>query len=164
MLRGAELRQAQGRGIAELARCGRFARQNRAGSSIKNWWKAFNDPVLDRLIDQAYRGNLSLRIAGVRVLEARAQLGIAVGRLYPQAQQASGSVQDVGLSERSPLGALLESPASRLALSSNLFNYWQDQIGVNASWEIDFWGKFRRAIESADASLLQRWPTTIARW
>ncbi|MGD0236959.1 MAG: efflux transporter outer membrane subunit [Syntrophorhabdales bacterium] len=121
-------------------------------AEYRNWWKAFNDPVLDRLIDQAYRGNLSLRVAGVRVMEARAQLGIAVGRLYPQAQQASGSLQDVGTSERSAIGALLgSSPAPRV---NNLFDYWQDQIGVSASWEIDFWGKFRRAIESADANLL----------
>jgi NodT family efflux transporter outer membrane factor (OMF) lipoprotein len=123
-------------------------------AQYRDWWKAFNDPVLDRLIDRAYRDNFSLKIAGVRVLEARAVLGIAVGRLYPQVQQASGSVQDVRLSERYPLNALIESPAiSRAAPNINLLNYWQDQIGVNASWEIDFWGRFRRNIESADASL-----------
>jgi hypothetical protein len=60
---------------------------------FRNWWRVFADPVLDNLIDRAYRGNLSLRIAGVRVLEARAQLGIAVGELYPQTQQAFGSLQ-----------------------------------------------------------------------
>ena len=48
-------------------------------AEYRNWWKAFNDPTLDRLIDTAYRENLTLRIAGVRVLEARAQLGIATG-------------------------------------------------------------------------------------
>jgi len=126
---------------------------NTGPAQYRDWWKAFNDPVLDRLIDRAYRDNLSLRIAGVRVLEARAQLGIAVGRLYPQVQQASGSLQDNRLSERYPLGALLESPAVPATLSSSLFSYWQDQIGLNASWEIDFWGKFRRSIESADAGL-----------
>jgi NodT family efflux transporter outer membrane factor (OMF) lipoprotein len=122
-------------------------------AQYKDWWKAFNDPVLDRLIDRAYRDNLSLRIAGVRVLEARALVGIAVGRLYPQTQQASGSVQDIRLSDRYPLGALLQAPVVPPTLSSSLFNYWQDQIGLNASWEIDFWGRFRRNIESADASL-----------
>ncbi len=121
-------------------------------AEYRNWWKVFNDPVLDRLIDRAYSGNLSLKAAGVRVLEARAQLGIAVGRFYPQAQQASGSLQDVGTSERSPIGAISGlSPGPGVA---NLFDYWQDQVGLSASWEIDFWGKFRRAIESADASLL----------
>jgi NodT family efflux transporter outer membrane factor (OMF) lipoprotein len=123
-------------------------------AQYKDWWKAFDDPVLDRLIDRAYRDNLSLKIAGVRILEARAMLGIAVGRLYPQMQQASGSVQDVRLSDRYPLAALLGSPAISRALPNvNLLNYWQDQIGLNASWEIDFWGRFRRNVESADASL-----------
>ena len=128
-----------------------------AASDYRNWWKAFNDPVLDRLIERAYRENLSLRIAGVRVLEARAQLGIATGRLYPQTQQASGSVQRIRISERSPQAAFFQSPPSKTApepSASSLFEYWQDQVGLTASWEIDFWGKFRRAIESADASLL----------
>ncbi len=121
-------------------------------AEYKNWWKAFNDPVLDQLIDRAYHGNLSLRIAGVRVLEARAQLGIFIGRLYPQTQQASGSLQEIRTSERSTLGAIVgSSPAPR---TKNIFDYWQDQVGVSASWEIDFWGKFRRAVESADANLL----------
>lgn len=123
----------------------------------RNWWKVFDDPVLDRLIDRAYRENLSLRIAGVRVLEARAQLGFATGRLYPQTQEATGSLQRIRLSEQSPQAALLQSQSSRTSpepSSSSLLEYWQDQIGLNASWEIDFWGKFRRAIESADASLL----------
>ncbi len=108
------------------------------------WWRVFHDPVLDRLIDTANRQNLPLRVAGVRVLEARAQLGIAVGRFYPQTQQALGSLQYNRLSEHSTFSSF----------SSSLSAYSQDQIGVTASWEIDFWGKFRRAIESADASLL----------
>ena len=116
-------------------------------ADYRNWWRVFNDPVLDGLIERAYRDNLSLRIAGVRVLEARAQLGIAVGEFYPQTQQASGSLQYNRVSERSVAG---------LALSK--FNYAQDQIGVGASWELDFWGKFRRAIESANAA----WLATVA--
>jgi NodT family efflux transporter outer membrane factor (OMF) lipoprotein len=112
-------------------------------ADYKNWWHAFKDPVLDRLIDRAYRENLSLRIAGVRVLEARARLGVVVGGLYPQTQQASGSMQYNRISERAATAALFSK-----------FDYSQDQIGANASWELDFWGKFRRAIESADAILL----------
>jgi NodT family efflux transporter outer membrane factor (OMF) lipoprotein len=121
-------------------------------SDYRNWWKAFSDPVLDRLIDRAYQENLSLRIAGVRVLEARAQLGIATGRLYPQTQQASGSLQNIRTSERSQQAAFVQSSPGPPV--GNLFEYWQDQIGLNATWEIDFWGKFRRAIESADSNLL----------
>ncbi len=106
------------------------------------WWRVFDDPALDRLIDNAYRQNLPLRIAGVRVLEARAQLGIAIGGLFPQAQQAFGSLQYNRTSEHSP----------QALFSSNL-TYAQSEIGLSANWEIDFWGKFRRAIESADAAL-----------
>jgi len=48
-----------------------------------HWWTAFNDPELIELVRTAYRQNLTLREAGYRVLEARAQLGIAVGELFP---------------------------------------------------------------------------------
>lgn len=111
-------------------------------ASGKQWWKAFNDPILNQLIDRAYRENLNIRVAGVRVLEARAQLGSAIGNLYPQNQQLTGSLNKVHLSQH----------ASQAAFSK-IFDYSQTQLGFSASWEIDFWGKFRRAIESADASL-----------
>jgi HAE1 family hydrophobic/amphiphilic exporter-1 len=62
-------------------------------TNYRDWWKAFNDPVLDRLVARAYRDNLTLQQAGVRVLQARAQLGIAVGEVFPQTQQAIGSVR-----------------------------------------------------------------------
>jgi len=119
------------------------------GADYRNWWQVFKDPSLDRLIDTAYRENLNLRIAGVRVLEARAQLGIATGQLYPQTQQATGSVQKNRESAGTPITGTGASPRRFGGLSS-----WQSQIGLTASWELDFWGKFRRAIESADASLL----------
>ena len=111
-------------------------------ADYRNWWRAFSDAVLDRLIDRAYRENLSLRIAGVRVLEAKAQLGIAVGGLFPQTQQAFGFLQYNRTSERAP------------NFISSLLNFRESELGFQAAWELDFWGKFRRAIESADASLL----------
>jgi outer membrane protein TolC len=58
----------------------------------RDWWKVFHDPVLDRLIEIAYNQNLTLVSAGTQVLEARAQLGVAIGEFYPQVQQGSGSV------------------------------------------------------------------------
>ena len=112
-------------------------------AEYRNWWRLFNDPVLDKLIDLAYRENLPLRLAGVRVLEARAQLGIAVGELFPQTQQGVGTAERVRLSAASPQA----TPGAPLA-------YYQSQIGLSASWELDFWGKFRRAVESADAGWL----------
>ncbi len=106
-----------------------------------NWWQVFNNPVLDRLIDRAYRENLTIRVAGVRVLEARAQLGIATKGLYPQNVPALGSVE-------------YNRPSAASAFPLSVSEYYQSQIGLNASWELDFWGKFRRTIESADATWL----------
>jgi NodT family efflux transporter outer membrane factor (OMF) lipoprotein len=106
------------------------------------WWKLFNDPVLDTLIDTAHQQNLPLQIAGLRILESRAQLGIAVGNRYPQVQQANGSVSAVGLSEN--------SPNFNPAADDEFTNY---QAGFDAAWEIDFWGRFRRGIEAAEANL-----------
>jgi outer membrane protein TolC len=89
-------------------------RVNREPADYRYWWHTFNDPVLNSLIDRAYRENLTLRIAGVRVLEARAQLGIANGELYPQTQQAFGSLQY----NRTSLGS---SPSvSRQSASGNI--------------------------------------------
>ncbi len=119
-------------------------------TQYRNWWRVFSDPVLDRLIDRAYKENLSLRVAGVRVLEARAQLGIAVGQLFPQTQQAFGSVQNFRTSERSPQAAFF----------NKFLDYFQSEIGLQASWELDFWGKFRRAVESGNAS----WLASIANY
>jgi NodT family efflux transporter outer membrane factor (OMF) lipoprotein len=105
------------------------------------WWEVFDDPVLSNLIETAYQNNYSLKIAGLRVLEARAQLGISVGNLYPQNQQASG-------------GATYTSVSKNAAnTASGDLNYWEYNVGAGVSWELDFWGRFRRAIESADASL-----------
>ena len=111
----------------------------------QQWWTVFDDDVLDRLIETAYQQNLSLLSAGVRVLQARAQLAVAVGQFYPQTQQAFGSVDYNRQSARAPFQS---------AATSSLLTYWQDQIGAQAAWELDIWGRFRRAIELADAALL----------
>jgi len=108
----------------------------------QDWWKVFNDPVMDAIIDKVYQQNLSLQIAGLRILEARAQLGIAVGSQYPQFQQAGGSVTRNRLSENSPN---YNSVADK--------NFMDYQAGFDAAWEIDFWGRFQRGIEAADANL-----------
>jgi NodT family efflux transporter outer membrane factor (OMF) lipoprotein len=115
-------------------------------TNYRDWWKAFNDPALDRLVARAYRDNLTLQQAGVRVLQARAQLGIAVGEIFPQSQQAVGSVQYNRTSDRAPTAALANGAGS--------VAYWQSTLGAQASWELDFWGRIRRNIQSADAGLL----------
>jgi NodT family efflux transporter outer membrane factor (OMF) lipoprotein len=106
------------------------------------WWSVFDDPILSELIESAYQQNLTLRIAAVRILEARAQLGIAVGNLYPQQQEASGGIIYTSSSEN-----LANTVAGDL-------NFTDFDVGLDVAWETDFWGKFRRGIESADASFL----------
>lgn len=122
---------------------GKSGRVSNRASDYRNWWKMFHDPVLDRLVGLAYRNNLSLQIAGVRVIEARAELGIAAGNFFPQTQQVGGSMARDRTSRSFPqaLGTPLE--------------FTQDQVEANAGWEMDFWGKFRRGIQSAGASWLE---------
>ena len=100
------------------------------------WWKRFNDPVLNMLVQTAYKQNLSLLSAGLRIMEARAQLGLVQGYLYPQSQAMDGDLFTIGTS----------GPAA-----DRYYNV--TSLGFDAAWEMDFWGKFRRSIESADANL-----------
>jgi NodT family efflux transporter outer membrane factor (OMF) lipoprotein len=109
-----------------------------------DWWTVYHDPVLDRLIRVAYEQNLSLVSAGTRVLEARAQLGVAIGEFYPQLQEGKGSM----IYSRSSHADPTATPVSLLR------NFWRDALGLTVNWELDFWGKFRRGIESADAVYL----------
>lgn len=113
------------------------------------WWKVFNDPVLDNLIEIASEQNLSLRVAGLRILESRALLGIAVGLQYPQAQQLNGGYSYSKSSKNAPpFSSFPDDINNRIDNSSNVYH-----LGFDAAWELDFWGKFRRSVEAADASL-----------
>ncbi len=109
---------------------------------LVEWWREFNDPVLDELIKLAYERNNSVRIAGLRVIESQAALNIAVGNLYPQSQFATGDVTAIGTSENAENGDRTESA------------FRQANLAGSIAWEIDFWGRFRRGVEAADASLL----------
>jgi len=115
---------------------------SRDAVELSDWWTVFNDPILDDMVAEAFEQNLSLQITGLRILEARAQLGIAVGNKYPQVQELNGSAATNGISEN---GANFNP-----ALDDSFSSY---QLGFDASWELDFWGRFSRGIESADASL-----------
>jgi NodT family efflux transporter outer membrane factor (OMF) lipoprotein len=117
-------------------------------SDYKEWWAVFNDPVLNSLVEHAYQQNLPLQIAGIRILQARAQLGAVVGNLYPQLQQGRGGADYTKISENAPNS--LNSDDS----------FWQYNAGFDAAWEVDIWGKFRRAVESGMANL----ETTIANY
>lgn len=102
------------------------------------WWSVFRDPVLNNLVRTAYDQNVNLRVAATRVLQARAQRAIAVGTLFPQQQTASGGYTRVDVSR-----TIANVPPRPF------FDDWA--AGLNLSWEIDFWGKIRRTIESTDA-------------
>lgn len=108
---------------------------------FKEWWKVFNDPVLNRLIDSAYRQNLSVQAAAIRIMEGRARLGIAKGQIFPQTQQIG-----VSLSHNQHSG-------NEANFSGFDRYYTAFGMGFDALWEVDIWGKFRRGIESADAML-----------
>jgi NodT family efflux transporter outer membrane factor (OMF) lipoprotein len=110
----------------------------------RDWWNVFHDPVLDRLIRVAYNQNLSLLAAGTRVLQARAELGVAIGGFYPQSQQATSSLIYDRPSHADPTAPL----------QTQVSGFWRATLGASLDWELDFWGKFRRAIQSADAAYL----------
>src|SRR5688500_4625438 len=102
---------------------------------LQEWWRTFHDPVLESLVAEAQRVNPNVRTAGLRIMEARAQLGIAGSTLYPQVQQVTGEV----------LWAGEQRPGGR---DVNAVTFG---AGFQIGWELDFWGKFRRGIEAADA-------------
>jgi len=114
------------------------------GTHYADWWAAFNDPTLDSLVWQAYDENLPLKVAGLRVLEARAQLAVATGNLLPQQQQAIGAFARSKISENG-------YPFGSFSLPKTAFDTWN--LGFDVAWEFDFWGRFRRMIESADAAM-----------
>lgn len=111
-------------------------------ADLTEWWRTLEDPVLDRLIETAYQQNNVLKIAGLRVLESQARLGIATGNRYPQLQVIGGDASVIGTSET---GANSETRD---------LSFVQTNLAATLSWEMDFWGRFRRGIEAADAGLL----------
>jgi NodT family efflux transporter outer membrane factor (OMF) lipoprotein len=114
---------------------------------ISRWWRVFNDPVLEGMIHEAYNQNLTLKEAGFRILEARAQLAISIGEIFPQTQTATGSYTRNALSRNTANNFLnFGIPGVRRYFS-------QYNLGFNLAWELDFWGRFRRAIESNEANL-----------
>jgi NodT family efflux transporter outer membrane factor (OMF) lipoprotein len=99
---------------------------------LQDWWMVFQDETLDSLIRTAYEQNPNLRVMGTRVLQARSQQAIAAGNLFSQTQQLQGMYANG---------------------TGNAHPAWINLTFFNLSWEIDFWGRIRRGIESANANL-----------
>jgi NodT family efflux transporter outer membrane factor (OMF) lipoprotein len=112
-------------------------------NDLHQWWSVFHDPTLDALIQNASQQNLTVRQAGFRVLQARAARAIAVGNMFPQQQDAFGSYTRNATS--------VATANSNFGGQQRFFDQWD--TGFNLSWELDFWGRYRRAVEAADADL-----------
>lgn len=104
----------------------------------QKWWEVFQDPQLQDLIRTALKQNYDVRIAATRILEAQAQLGITRADQLPTV-----NVGAAGLNARSPKTKVTPETETN-------FNV----VGASFAWELDFWGKYRRATESARANLL----------
>jgi multidrug efflux system outer membrane protein len=104
----------------------------------QKWWDIFQDEQLRALIRTALQQNYDLRIAASRMLEARAQLGITRADQFPTVGAAAG-IADLRTAQSKFLPAFETSTG---------------QVNLSAAWELDFWGKFRRATEAARANLL----------
>ena len=99
---------------------------------LKRWWRVFGDNSLNKLIEMAYRENLDVKSAGLRIVQARAILGISEGYLYPQQQTLSGSA---------------------VSTKNGKNEFASANIGFDVGWEMDFWGKYARGVESSEADL-----------
>lgn len=104
----------------------------------EKWWTVFQDEQLQKLIREALAQNYDVRIAASRVLQAQAQLGVTRADQFPAIYGAAGA-----LDARSPESPILQAGS----ISAN-------SLSLSLSWELDFWGKFRRATEAARATVL----------
>jgi multidrug efflux system outer membrane protein len=104
----------------------------------EKWWEVFQDRQLQGLIRTALKNNYDVRIAATRVLQARAQLGITRADQFPSLS-VGGNITSIQNPQIGPI------PSYELT---------QGEIGPSAAWNLDFWGKYRRATESARATLL----------
>src|SRR5262249_19199594 len=108
---------------------------------VTAWWQTFQDPVLNRLVQRAVAANLDLEVATARVREARALRGVTAADRVP-AGNASGAAGPGGGRRRAP-------PRPRaVPVEHDLL-----VVGLDASWELDFWGRVRRSVEAADATV-----------
>ncbi len=116
--------------------------------SIASWWKSFNDPQLDSLIERAVKTNHDLRIAEARVREARALYRIASSQLWPTLD-AGGSYARQRQSKNQPIIGSFPLPSgASVPFDNNVY-----QAGFDASWEIDVFGGNRRAVEAGKAEV-----------
>ena len=113
---------------------------------LVRWWTAFEDPLLNSLVDRAVQSNLDLRVAEARIREARASRTVVAAGLWPTLD-TFGSYSRNRSSENA-LNFPSQGGASSIKLERNLFD-----TGFDANWEIDVFGGVRRRVEAADATI-----------
>lgn len=109
----------------------------------ERWWNLYADPILDKLEDEALVHNVDVQVAAALVLEARAQLGITEADQYP-----SVSAHAAESRTQSSMVGVFPRPAT-LPRTQNF-----SRVTLDASYELDLWGKLRRASEASRAELL----------
>jgi len=130
-----------------------------------NWWKLFDDPQLTALEDRVAAENLDVRLATIRIAESRAQRGVVAAAQFPTLG-GNASYEREKASTNGVFGLLGSSAAGSEASGAgggfgaggvggtNLVPFDLYQYGLDASWELDLWGRVRRSVESADASIV----------
>ncbi|MFO8741111.1 efflux transporter outer membrane subunit [Legionella pneumophila serogroup 1] len=112
------------------------------------WWKAFHDPLIDRYINEAATNNLDIKAAEARIRQARAMKQISLANFYPQIN-GSASANSLQISKGTLEGIFANSPTYTLIDR----NQWIYNLGFDAQWELDLFGKTRRKVEASKASL-----------
>ena len=105
----------------------------------QKWWEVFQDPQLQELIRTALKQNYDVRIAATRILQAQAQLGITRADQLPTIGAGASAVNE-------------RIPQQKAGYQE--FETSASSVGASFAWELDFWGKYRRATEAARANLL----------
>ena len=117
-------------------------------ADLRRWWADFNDPTLNSLIERSLASNLDLAAAVLRIEEGRAQRGVAAASLWP-ILSGNASFTRSRISETTTTGSLFTGTAGiSVPNPSN-----QYQLGADVSWELDLFGRMRRSVEVADASI-----------
>lgn len=125
-------------------------------TELRDWWKGFDDPLLDTLIERATVSNLDLRTAMLRIDESRAERAVAAAAYWPSLSVDASYIRQ-RFSETTPTGALFNSvgaihlPGGAAISVPNPYN--QLTVSGGASWEIDLFGRIRRSVEAADAGV-----------
>ena len=132
------------RPVVDTPQSWRFEEKDAKALANTAWWGQFQDPVLNELIQTALKENKDIRIATARVEEYMGKLGVTRADLFPQVGIGPVNAGRQRLTEVGPQGW---SPG----LSPTSYTY---QANLNANWELDIWGKLRRATEAARADLL----------